>query len=65
MAKKKLSLFGRLKAKAKRVKGLFRKKKKDDADHREPESEIVEPARDVQRSDTKGEWIVDVSKQFG
>lgn len=62
--KKKPSLFGKLKAKAKRVKALFHKKK-DDAGRCKPERENVAPSRDVERTDTVGDCIVDVSRQFG
>ncbi len=63
--KKKLSLFGKIKDRAKRVKGLFRKQKKDGADHCGLSSENEAPSRDVERMDTVGAWTVDVSRQFG
>jgi len=46
--KKKLSLFGKIKDRAKRVKGLFREKKKDGADHCGLGSENEAPSRDVE-----------------
>jgi len=47
--KKKISLFGKIQDRAKRVKGLFRKKKKDGADHCGLGSENEAPSRDVER----------------
>ncbi len=47
--KKKLLLFGKIKDRAKQIKGLFRKKKKDNADHCGLSSENEAPSRDVKR----------------
>lgn len=48
------------------MKGLFRKNKKNDgAVHCKSVAENMTPSRDVEPTDPVGEWIIDVSRQFG